>query len=162
MNFSAFIQLQRKNALVFLVLSLFLAATTLKLCAALSNPTPLDQLTDVLPKGPEDCRPARARSVKHLVPKVEQWAAEQSSYGPESSNDDILELVRRLIAIRNRVDGSLAHILEMRLQFLNSPEDDTPPTVLKSFLTCAAALTDLSGRLRYLSVDVLTDAGYDL
>lgn len=162
MNFYDLIRLQRKNALIVLVLSLFLATTTFELCAALSNPTPLDRLMDGLPQGPEDCRPARARSVKHLVPKVEQWAAEQSSYGPESSNDDILELVRRLIAIRNRVDRSLAHMLEMRLQFLNSPDDHTSSAALKSFLTCATALTDLSGRLRYLSVDVLTDAGYDL
>ncbi len=162
MNFSSLIQLQRKNALVVLGLSVFLATTTFTLCAAPSNTTPLDRLLDVLPEGPEDSSPERALSVKRLVPKVEQWAAELTSYSPDISNDGILELAGRLIAIRNRVDRSLARMLEMRLQFLNSPDDPTAQDALKSFLTSAAALTDLSGRLRYLSVDVLTDAGYDL
>ena len=161
MNFSSLIQLQRKNALVVLGFSVFLATTTFTLCAA-ANTTPLDRLLDVLPEGPEDFSPERALSVKRLVPKVEQWAAELTSYSPDISNDGILELAGRLIAIRNRVDRSLARMLEMRLQFLNSPDDPTAQDALKSFLTSAAALTDLSGRLRYLSVDVLTDAGYDL
>ncbi len=162
MNFYDSIRLRRKNALVVLGLSVFLAATTFGLSATPPSATPLDRLLDALPQGPENSVPERARFVKHLVPQVEQWAAELTSYSPEISNDGILELVGHLIAIRNRVDTSLAHMLERRLLFLDSPDQSTTQDALKSFLTCTAALRDLSGRLRYLSVDVLTDASYDL
>jgi hypothetical protein len=162
MRVSFAVDRQRSRGWVILGLSVLLTMTVAGLRAEPPNETPLDRLMDVLPQAAEDYHPQTTIVVQQLVPEVERWAAEFTYYAPDTSHAEILNLARQLIAIQRRVDEEITRISALRLRFLNWSTGSALRSALPSFLACTAALTDLSGRLRYLSVDVLTEVIYDL
>ena len=140
----------------------FLWILHLELVAAPPETTPLERLVNALPRTPDQYGPETTQKLWSLVAEVEQWAVELTYYSPDASDDEIIEAVHHLVTIHHQVDKLVERIIDQRGYFLTPTPMDAERESLRSFLASITALNNLSGRLRYLSVDVLTDAGYDL
>jgi hypothetical protein len=121
---------------------------------------PLQAMADAVPTDVQQCDDRRSDAVRRLVPQTEGWAAASFSIGDEASDDEILSRVRRLVDAKSRVDDLLDGTLAIRTQFVQQPPGAERREAIRHYLACTAALTDLSGRLRYLSTDVIGDAAY--
>lgn len=133
-----------------------------ELGAAPPETTPLERLAAAIPQAPNQYGPQTTEKLWRLAAEVEQWAVELTYYSPDASDDEIIEAVDHLITIHHQVDKLVEQIIDQKGYFLTPTPHDAKRESLRSFLASITALNNLSGRLRYLSVDVLTDAGYDL
>ncbi|MFP6694926.1 MAG: hypothetical protein VB875_18025 [Pirellulales bacterium] len=122
----------------------------------------LEALAEVLPQKAvgftDDARDAVAR----LVPRIESAAERFGFYPPDAAAEEILGTVRGIVEIKQRADDLLARTVPLRTQFVAMPPGATRRQAVRNFLTGTATLTELSGRLRYLSSDVFRDANFDL
>ncbi|MFP6656621.1 MAG: hypothetical protein VB853_00470, partial [Pirellulales bacterium] len=122
----------------------------------------LEALAEVLPQKAvgftDDARDAVAR----LVPRIESAAERFGFYPPDVAAEEILGTVRGIVEIKQRADDLLARTVPLRTQFVAMPPGATRRQAVRNFLTGTATLTELSGRLRYLSSDVFRDANLDL
>jgi hypothetical protein len=88
---------------------------------------------------------------------VEQWAAQVGNLGDARTSDEILDRITRLLEAKSEVDGVLDATLDLRRQFAAREADAARHQAICSYLAATSRLIDLSGRLRYLQVDAVSN-----
>jgi hypothetical protein len=91
---------------------------------------------------------------------IEIWAANVGNPSLDETGQNLLDALRRLHLTKARVDKLLDRTLDARRGFAALPPDVQRPHI-RSYLRTTARLIDLSGRLRYLISDVLSDTFYE-
>ncbi len=123
---------------------------------------PLTKLARLLPDDVSKFNAETTAAVKQLVPQIEMGVEEFGFYPLDATPDEILDTVRGLVNIKREVDRLMHATFVRRTEFVKLPAGEPRREAIRSFLACTAALTDLSGRLRYLSFDAINDAAIDL
>ena len=88
---------------------------------------------------------------------VEQWAAQVGKFGDARTSDQILDRITRLLDAKSQVDGILDATLGLRRQFPKLEADAARHEAICAYLGATSRLIDLSGRLRYLQVDAVSN-----
>jgi len=122
----------------------------------------LAELESVLPSASLDFTAETTARVLSLVDRLEEAEYQKSLYSRDADSATILKMVEDLVITKARVDELLQETLAKRTQFLASEAGEPRRKAIRQFLLTTSALTDLSGRLRYLSYDALHEAAYDL
>lgn len=122
----------------------------------------LTQLEATLPREPLGFTAERASKVTSLVDRIEQAAYQASLYDRKSNTGTILKAVEDLASDKARADQLLQKTMAMRTRFVDEAAGEPRRKAIRQFLATTTALTDLSGRLRYLSYDALHEAAYDV
>ncbi len=122
---------------------------------------PLDELVKVLPAHAAGFNSETVNAVRRLVPAVEAAAETYGFYPFDAEPPAILATVEGMVDIKRRADELLGQTVALRTEFVNLPPGDARREAVRSFLATTAELTELSGRLRYLSYDVISDASFD-
>ena len=89
---------------------------------------------------------------------MEQWCSLWEAVAVGLSPDGQLGVVGRLHDVKQSVDRQLDNVLSMRVQFASLPADGQRHEALRRYLRTAAALVDLSGRLRFVLIDAVDSA----
>lgn len=124
--------------------------------------TPLDELLAIVPKTVEEHNLKTAQKIKLLVPQVESWLVEQNGLDANVSNKKILDAVVRVLKIDQVLNQTLDELYAQRANFRQPEKMSDQQLAVRGFLECMTALINLSGRIRYYSVDFFTEAGYEL
>ncbi|HET6880355.1 MAG TPA: hypothetical protein VFI31_09380 [Pirellulales bacterium] len=90
---------------------------------------------------------------------VELWAAQIASFRDAKTGPQLFDAVAHLLAAKNQVDRLLDATLDVRRQFASLEETPERHAAICAFLSATSRLIDLSGRLRYLQVDAVNNAG---
>lgn len=117
----------------------------------------LTELERALPREPRAFSPEANERLAKAAAAIEQWGA-LAAWVEKSNSTQTLASVRRLLAAKSRVDRLLDAALESRRQFAALDRDSLERDALRAYLTTTSQLIDLSGRLRYLQVDLLNAA----
>jgi hypothetical protein len=154
----------RASAMRSIAIALALGSLTALSAAWAQQPAdkPLMALAKALPIKAVEFSNEACDEVLRLVAPVEVAAEQFGFYSDDASPDEILKTAEGLVAIKQRADDMLMQTLALRTQFVNIPPGPARRQAIRNFLTCTAKLTELSGRLRYLSSDVFRDAEFDL
>ena len=148
----------RFTLLYAMVASLLLGAGT----AYAATDDLLTELESTLPDKPLGFDATTTEKVVNLIDRVERAAYRASLYEQPSSATAILQMVEELVVNKARADRLLYKTMAMRSDFVAEKAGAPRREAIRQFLATTAALTDLSGRLRYLSYDALHEAAYDL
>lgn len=140
----------------------FVAALLITSIAAGADSTPLDQLLSLVPKSAVEHSLETAKQIKSRVPAVESWVVEENSINGDISNKALLDSVGRVLKADARLQQTLDRLYVHRENFQRSLASDERKPAIRGFLECMTALIDLSGRLRYYTVDFFTDVIYQL
>jgi len=124
--------------------------------------TPVARLLDVIPKAAEGHTLQTTHEVQSLVPEIERWIVAESSYRTDTTNADLLSLVRRILDVDIKINRALSQLYRQRTEFVVIEDKKNRTEAARRFLECATALINLSGRLRYHTVDFFSDIGYEL
>ncbi|MDG2407376.1 MAG: hypothetical protein P8M53_00015 [Pirellulales bacterium] len=124
--------------------------------------TPLDELLAIVPKTVEEHNLKTAQKIKLLVPQVESWLVEQNGLDANVSNKKILDAVVRVLKIDQVLNQTLDELYAQRANFRQPEKMSDQQLAVRGFLECVTALINLSGKIRYYSVDFFTEAGYEL
>ncbi len=123
---------------------------------------PLDKLEAILPHRPLGFTAETTARVRELADAAERLEYRESLYDPGSNATAILLMVEDLVAAKNRVDRLLKQTMEIRSRFADEAAGQRRREAIRQFLATTSALTDLSGRIRYVSYDALHEVAYDL
>ncbi|MCE9546522.1 MAG: hypothetical protein K8T25_13530 [Planctomycetia bacterium] len=151
-----------KHAWIHLLALLFAVAACGAPARGAEATDPLTKLEQRLPQRPADCTDQTTIDVRVLATAAEAAAARQAIAAEDVSNDRRLDNARRVIAVQQRVDRAGEILLLVRTAFPNEPDDANRAARIRNFLRCSSVMTDLSGRIRYLSFDVLRSIAMDL
>lgn len=152
-----------KTLCTALVLSLLLLwGLLISGVAADAQPTPIEQLVSAVPETAAEHNSQTTNVIRSLVPQVENWIVEKTTFDQGSTNDELLEGVRYVLNLDGRVSNMLDGLYKQRAEFINIENEPDRYRAARGFLGCATELIKLSGRIRYYSVDLLSGVGYDL
>jgi len=117
----------------------------------------LAELERALPRDAQSFSPEANEQLAKAASAIEQWAA-LAGWVENANSTQTLVAVRRLLSAKSRVDRLLDATLEGRRQFAALDRNSLERDALRAYLTTTNQLIDLSGRLRYLQVDLLNSA----
>lgn len=117
----------------------------------------LAELERALPREARAFSPEANERLAKAAAAIEQWGA-LAAWVEKANSTQTLTSVRRLLSAKSRVDRLLDATLESRRQFAALDRDSLERDALRAYLTTTSQLIDLSGRLRYLQVDLLNAA----
>ena len=157
MNITVYTTARRRQITLVFFIALLITSITEG-----ANSTPLDQLLSLVPKAAVEHSLETAEQIKKRVPSVESWLVEENRIYGEKSNKELLDSVNRVLKADARLHQTLDHLYGHRENFHRSVTADERKPAVCGFLRCMTALTDLSGRLRYYTVDFFTDVIYEL
>jgi hypothetical protein len=103
---------------------------------------------------------AHSRNVMDRV--VEGAVYGEGVFGSQERAAGNVRMVERLTGTKQRVDRLLDKTLAMRVQFAKLPAGPDGREAIRNFLATCARLSDLSGELRYLLYDVISEAGVEV
>ena len=124
--------------------------------------TPLDDLLAIVPKTVEEHNLETAQKIRLLVPQVESWLVKKNKLAANDSNKNLLTAVVRVLKTDRVLNQTLDALYAQRANLRQPGKIGDQQLVVRSFLECVTALINLSGRIRYYSVDFFTEAGYEL
>lgn len=145
------------SVLIVILLSCFASVAAQAQTAA-----SLTELESAVPVEPLSFTAVTTKKIVNLVDKIEEAQYRQSLYPRDANATTILEMVEELVANKAHADRILEETMAMRTQFVTAAAGEPRREAIRQFLATTAALTDLSGRIRYLSYDALHEAAYDL
>jgi hypothetical protein len=87
---------------------------------------------------------------------IELWVIQKTTWTKPPSVNSALETARQVLDAKQRIDRLLARTLELRTHFIGDNPEEANRDAMRSFLRCTSGLINLSGRLRYLQFDALT------
>ena len=140
----------------------FVTAMLVTSIAAGADSTPLDQLLSLVPKSAVEHSLETAKHIKSRVPAVESWVVNENRIYGDMSNNELLDSVSRVLQADARLQQALDRLYAHREHFERSLTSNELKPAIRGFLECMTALIDLSGRLRYFTVDFFTDVIYQL
>ncbi|REJ69621.1 MAG: hypothetical protein DWQ31_03900 [Planctomycetota bacterium] len=144
-----------------LCVAVLFCAVVLPALPAAANET-LAQLEARVPTEPLDFTAAATAQVATLAEQVEAIEYQNSLYPVDATAEQILEVVENLVDAKARVDRLLRRTVEVRGRFVEEQDEEVRRTAAREFLVTTAILTELSGRIRYISFDALHEAAYDI
>ena len=131
-------------------------------CPASAESTPIDQLLSLIPKTAGAHNLKTAKKIRLLVPEVESWLVEENKVGREISNKELLAAVDRILKVQSRIRIELDQLLAQRSNFHQFVPESERQRAVRGYLESMTALIDLTGRMRYYSIDFFTEVGYEL
>lgn len=148
------------------------AASCLSLFVALAAPVaaaPVDSLAALVPADSAGFLSFDVRAFQAAARLVDNSAVANSSFGPEPAGRRPLRgtpspvaIVQGTLETKRRVDELLDRVLALRTTIIaidpQATDDTRRRIAARGFLNAATTLIDLSGRLRYLSNDVIRNA----
>ena len=117
----------------------------------------LTEIERALPREPKAFSTEANERLAKASAAIEQWAA-LAAWVEKANAEQSLTSVRRLLSAKSRVDRLLDSTLEARRQFAALDSGSLDRDALRAYLKTTNQLIDLSGRLRYLQVDLLNSA----
>lgn len=117
----------------------------------------LAELERALPRDAKSFSPAANERLSKAAAAIEQWAA-LAAWVENANPEQTLTAVRRMLSAKSRVDRLLDATLDGRRQFAALDRNALERDSLRAYLATTNQLIDLSGRLRYLQVDLLNAA----
>ena len=124
--------------------------------------TPLDELLAIVPKTVEEHNLETAQKIRLFVPQVESWLVKKNRLAANGSNKNLLTAVVRVLKTDRVLNQTLDELYAQRANLRQPEKMSDQQLAVRSFLECVTALINLSGRIRYYSVDFFTEAGYEL
>ncbi len=140
----------------------FVSALLLSVGRVEAQQTPLDELLAIVPKTVENHNLETAQKIRLLVPQVESWLVRKNRLEANVSNKDILDAVVRVLKTDRVLNQTLDELYAQRANFRQPENTGDRQLAVRGFLECVTALINLSGRIRYYSVDFFTEVGYEL
>jgi hypothetical protein len=128
--------------------------------AAAEDSVELAALRAALPTEVAEFTAERAAAFQQAANALEARTAEQAEFQDIDSADEIVRRAIDLVALKSRVDALLEENLARRGQFAAAPPGPARREPMRRYLHVTATLIDLSGRLRYLLFDAVTEAAY--
>jgi hypothetical protein len=122
----------------------------------------LVRLREALPRSASECDGDRLSRVAKAAGRLDQWAASLAEFRQNSPVTELLRRVESLAAVQGEVDQHVGRFLDLRGQFAALPDDPRRRDLVRSFLSIATRMVDLSGRLRHASVDVIDNVAVAL
>lgn len=131
-------------------------------CGPQAAAAPLDDLADAVPRTAEQLQTVDVARLQQLVGEVDDWVYENSLISAGRRGRSPLAAVAVALESKSRVDALLDEVLALRKSITSlpaaPPDDAARRNAARGFLRAAAALIDLTGRLRYGQNDVVRNA----
>ncbi len=132
------------------------------LVAAGAIAAPLDTLESQTPRTVAALETVDAAKLQQAAALVDEWVFQNTLLTNERRGPSPPAVVRTALEAKARVDALLDQVLALRTGIVTiaaePPDDPARRQAARGFLRAAAALIDLSGRLRYLQNDVVRGA----
>ena len=158
-----------RPGLIYLLLST--SILSLPLVAPLAAGEPLDDLEAAIPRSAAALIQLDTAKTAALAARLDDWSAQLvwQAAGPagaaagneEPAGDKWVTSIAQLIAVKQRVDGRLAELLDLRTQCSGMRDAAARHEAVRHYLMLASQLIDISGRLRYTTLDALYRVPYE-
>jgi hypothetical protein len=152
-----------RPALIYLLL--VTSALSLSPGVPLAAGEPPDELEAAIPRSAAELIQLDTAHTAKLAARLDEWSAELvwQATGPvnaaadsgESAGDKSVKSIAQLIALKQRVDGRLAELLDLRTQCSEMQDAAVQHEAVRHYLVLTSQLIDLSGRLRYTTLDAI-------
>lgn len=103
-----------------------------------------------------DERPNLPAELARAAQSIERWCVNLGAYSEAQSFDEVMVTTRRLLEVKNRVDGWLDQAIARRTQLAARKDEPGGRDRIRKYLKCTSQLIDLSGRLRYSQHDAIS------
>ncbi len=120
----------------------------------------LRRLHELVPQSGSSYATFEVNQLIEAASAVESWFFEWNRIATGRPVEEQLAIVGRLHDVKSSIDRQLDNVLSLRVEFAALPNNDQRHEALRRYLRTASALIDLSGRLRYLLVDVIDAAAF--
>ena len=122
----------------------------------------LDRLGVLLPQSAAAFDQAFHSELAELAGEIEEAAADVAFVPVDERPAHVLATARRLVSAKRQVDDHLEQLLALRKQFSARAPQSQQRLAVRSYLRATGTVIDLSGRLRYLLVDALSECAAEL
>src|SRR5262249_12978613 len=117
----------------------------------------LKRLHDLVPFSAEGFAKFDPAALREAADAIDQWTVLWGRVAAGQPTSEKLAIVGRLVDAQQLVSRQLDDVLVARSDFAALPADEKRHAALRGYLQAAAALVDLSGRLRYSLGDTIDD-----